>query len=59
MMVAGFESLFAIRISVRRESVGILVGIGRHSDLEANVGVGLAGDRKEQMRVKAVVNHGF
>ncbi len=38
---------------------GVMVGLGRGSNLEACVAIGLAGDHKEEMRVKVVVNKGF
>jgi hypothetical protein len=35
------------------------VGFARASTLQAAVALGLAGDRKEEMRVKMTVVHGF
>jgi hypothetical protein len=37
----------------------LLVGFGRHSRLMAAAAVGLAGDRKERLRAKAQIDHGF
>jgi hypothetical protein len=37
----------------------LIVGFGRHSRLMAAAAWGLAGDAKEQLRVKAQIDHGF
>ncbi|MEO7424024.1 MAG: hypothetical protein ABI036_02490 [Fibrobacteria bacterium] len=38
---------------------GIIVGAGRGTNVQACVALGLAGNAKEQMRAKLLVNHGF
>lgn len=38
---------------------GLLIGGGRGTSVEACVALGMAGDHKEEMRVKVLVNHGF
>lgn len=37
----------------------LLVHFGRHSTLKTAAALGLAGDRKEELRVKAQIDHGF
>jgi hypothetical protein len=37
----------------------LIVGFGRHSRLMAAAALGLAGDRKEHLRAKAQIDHGF
>ena len=49
-----FEPHFALDLQP-----AINVGFARASTLEAAVAIGLAGDRKEEMKVKLVVIHGF
>ncbi|HKP97030.1 MAG TPA: hypothetical protein VJ385_14865 [Fibrobacteria bacterium] len=38
---------------------GLIVAFARESTLQASVALGLAGDRKEEMTAKLLVNHGF
>jgi hypothetical protein len=49
-----FEPNFALDLQP-----AVNVGFARASTLQAAVALGLAGDRKEEMRVKLTVNHGF
>lgn len=49
-----FESHFALDLQP-----AVNVGFARSSSLQAAVALGLAGDRKEEMRVKLMVAHGF
>jgi hypothetical protein len=37
----------------------LIVRLGHDSMLETGIGIGLAGDRKEEMRVKVTLNYGF
>jgi hypothetical protein len=50
----GFEPNLAMDLQP-----GLNVGFARESTLQASVAIGLAGDHKEEMRVKLVVNQGF
>jgi len=50
----GFERYLAMDLQP-----GLRVNFARDSMLEAMVALGLAGDRKEELRAKAVVVHGF
>lgn len=38
---------------------GVLVAIARQTSLQACLALGLAGDQKEEMKAKVLLNHGF
>lgn len=51
---SGFESHLAMDIQP-----ALIANFRRYSSLRAGVALGLAGDRKERLRAKAQINHGF